>query len=308
MPSSLRPLGCAVGAALLLLNLSLLLLAAHCVHARRLVDTRLQPSPLKEPAVAVPSYEHSPAKMMLPPQIRVPSVADCGGTVRWPFIAVAMYSAAYTDKERRLAASCVRTGTCYSSSLVPPDTFGDATSDDVFRRRLIATKPLFILRTLEASPVPVAWMDVDLELMKYPSLFLPGAWVPPRDALLWNWRANETANLQSFGGRRLKMASGVAFFNRTAAARALLRGWAQAMAYEPNALSADDLTMDLLVNKDAWIDRASFGWLPVAYLRTLAQSLHAHVDPVIEHDAGRPPGLNGMGGTFPVLPPHAQPF
>jgi len=41
---------------------------------------------------------------------------------------------------------------------------GGATVDSRTRRlRLIASKPLFILRTLQASPLPVAWLDVDLE-------------------------------------------------------------------------------------------------------------------------------------------------
>lgn len=66
-------------------------------------------------------------------------------------------------------------------------------------------------------------------------------------------------------GRQLLCSSAVAYFNKSAAAEALLTAWAEAMAYNANA--ADDRTLDLLVNDDGWIDRAAFGWLPASYLR-----------------------------------------
>ena len=134
------------------------------------------------------------------------------------------------------------------------------------RRRLIASKPLFILTVLRKSPLPLVWLDVDLEFHAFPTLFTPKGWSDgrgPRDALFFNWLANASR----FKGRQLKMASGVAWFNKTAAAQALLTAWAESMAYERNLLAADDQMMDILVNNDGWIDRISFGWLPESYLR-----------------------------------------
>ena len=100
--------------------------------------------------------------------------------------------------------------------------------------------------------------------------------------LLWNWQGN----LSWFGGRRLKAASGVAYFNKTEAAERLLLAWAQAMAYPPNSDAPDDQALDLLVNNDGWIDRAAYGWLPAAYLRMSPH--HSAVAPVIDHDRGVP--------------------
>ena len=50
-------------------------------------------------------------------------------------------------------------------------------------------------------------------------------------------------------GRRLKMASGVAWFNKSEAAEELLTAWAEVMAHEDNARAPDDQAMDLLVNE-----------------------------------------------------------
>jgi hypothetical protein len=105
-----------------------------------------------------------------------------------------------------------------------------------------------------------------------------------------------------FEGRRLKMASGVAWFNKTAPAEALLLAWSEAMAYELNVAAPDDQVMDLLVNEDRWIDRAAFGWLPESYLRMMPR--HAHIVPVIDHDRGGPVSQKGRNSPIdPVLPP-----
>ena len=242
---------------------------------------------------------------------------------------------------RRLVASCEAIGVCCAPVAVPRAAFGGAAEGTpALRYRLIATKPLFIYEALRASRLPIAWcaptasahahrarrsrprapprrrrrarrrLDVDLEFHAYPSLFDGSAWGPSethdpglgRDVLLWNWQGN----LSWFGGRRLKAASGVAYFNKTEAAERLLLAWAQAMAYPPNSDAPDDQALDLLVNNDGWIDRAAYGWLPAAYLRMSPH--HSAVAPVIDHDRGAP--VSGRGRNSPkepVLPPHALP-
>jgi len=271
-------------------------------HANRRHALRVLAQPLPHNSTgAVPHYQHHAALMELPSSIRVPTPSDCSPwQSRIPFIAVSMHSVAYAEKQARLQASCEVVSVCCVSSFVPSDAFGTNSTVGVhfFRMRLIASKPLFILRTLETSSVPVVWMDIDLEFMQYPVLFEAHVWDPPRDVLLWNWQAN----VSFYHGRHLKMASGVAFFNVTEPAHALLLAWAETMAYEANLLSADDQALDLLVNGDGWIDRARFGWLPAAYLRMAAR--HPRVSPVIEHDRGKSPGSHGGGGSQPVLPPH----
>ncbi len=197
---------------------------------------------------------------------------------------------------------------CCNPALMPEGALEGVAGENkegsfALRHRLIATKPLFIYNVLRLSPLPIAWLDVDLEFHSFPTLFTPEGWADqpaPRDVLLWNWQAN----VSHFQGRRLKMASGVAWFNKTAQAEALLYAWAESMAYEPNVRAPDDQAMDLLVNDDGWIDRAAFGWLPESYLRMMPR--HRHIQPVIDHDRGAPVSGRGKNSPIvPVLPPHA---
>ena len=274
---------------------------------------------------AVPHYEHDPELMVLSPRISIPRREDCTYALPRPaaFLGVSMYTDAYAYKATYLRASCVATGVCCALSHVPNDAFGEdaaaaaqkqgAANDgklpNYFRHRLIASKPLFILSALRASTLPVAWMDVDLEFHQFPELFQPAApatWGTPRDVLLWNWQAN----VSMFKGGRLKMASGVAFFNKTKPAEALLTAWSEAMAFPPNSAAPDDQAMDELVNGDGWIARVAWGWLPAKYLRMV----HRHrdimptpADCVLNHDRDEFPG-RGNSPTKPVLPPRAQSF
>ena len=60
--------------------------------------------------------------------------------------------------------------------------------------------------------------------------------------------------------------------------------------------------LDTLLVEGGWLARASFGWLPAAYLRT-SPAYYRGVDPVIDHDHGNPPGLLKHSETRPRLPP-----
>ena len=44
------------------------------------------------------------------------------------------------------------------------------------RLQTIASKPSFILGELEATKLPVVFLDVDLEFHSFPKLFVPGSW------------------------------------------------------------------------------------------------------------------------------------
>ena len=109
-------------------------------------------------------------------------------------------------------------------------------------------------------------------------------------------------NVSHFNGRRLKTASGIAWFNKTESASQLLTAWAQSMAYDTNIAAPDDQALDLLVNDDGWIDRCAFGWLPASYLRMMPR--HRDVAPVLDHDRGAPVSGKGRNSPVePVLPP-----
>ena len=278
-----------------------------------------------------PTYEHDASLIDLPAAVRIPSIDDCDASLLEgaTFWAASLYTSGYTHKSERLKVSCDLWKVCCSTSLVPDGAYdGLPEGSHKLRHRLIASKPIFILRTLQASPLPLAWLDVDLEFHAFPTLFTPAGWDPQpvsavegsgeaasryvvprgglrsdghasRDVLLWNWQAN----VSHFNGRRLKTASGVMWFNKTDAAEALLTAWSEAMAYEPNAAAPDDQALDLLVNEDGWIDRCAFGWLPAAYLRMLPR--HKGIDPVLDHDRGVPVSGAGRNSPIrPILPPH----
>lgn len=273
------------------------------------------------PTNKAPHYEHLPAFMQLPSALKLPRLEDCAAELVEAalFWAASLYTSSYAAKAQRLVTSCEAWGVCCNPALMPDGALvgvqGENKEGSYARRhRLIATKPLFIYEVLRLSPLPLAWLDVDLEFHSFPTLFTPSAWanVPswdgrtpatanapaPRDVLLWNWQAP----VPFFEGRRLKMASGVAWFNKTAPAEALLLAWSEAMAYELNVAAPDDQVMDLLVNEDRWIDRVAFGWLPESYLRMMPR--HAHIVPVIDHDRGGPVSQKGRNSPVdPVLPP-----
>lgn len=274
--------------------------------ARGQVSLRTPQYRVAPPVSSTPHYVHNAAYMTLPKGVRVPLLEECApnlveGAAFW---AASMFTSGYAPKAKRLVASCEAWGICCGASLVPDGALLDDEREGSFRlrHRLIATKPLFILSTLLLSPLPLAWLDVDLEFHAFPTLFTRSGWLdhqsPPRDVLLWNWQANVSA----FNGRRLKMASGVAWFNKTEPAQLLLTAWAEAMAFEPNQNAPDDQTMDLLVNDDGWIDRCAFGWLPESYLRMMPR--HRDISPVIDHDRGAPVSGKGRNSPIePVLPP-----
>ncbi|KAL1524787.1 hypothetical protein AB1Y20_019668 [Prymnesium parvum] len=238
-------------------------------------------APIEAAAELGPRYEHDPQLLALPLGLQIPTLRRCAPPLRRhaSFWIAALYTDAYADAAAALEASAARLSLCFAAARAPP----------LPARRLLALKPLFMLHTLRASPLPLVYMDADLQLAAFPRLFLPHAWPSPRDVLIFNWQANVSR------GRRLKAASGVLFLNKSAPAEALLRAWAETMAHPNNSLSADDQALDLLVNDGGWRHRLAWGWLPQAYLR---MPRFARVEAVINH-----PGWPGRRRTGAARPP-----
>ena len=181
-----------------------------------------------------------------------------------------------------------------------PESFGPEAPEgsEEFRFQLIAMKPAFILSQMELSRLPVAWLDADMEFHQYPTLFSPGSWPGGgRDVALFNYWGNV-----SKGQVTPSLGSGVAFFNHTHRAQHVLTAWAEAMAYDSNSRAPDDQVLNELLDSGGWTQRASYGWLPVAYLRTVP-AFYRGVDPVIDHDHGSAPGLIEHSPTKPKMPP-----
>ena len=284
-----------------------------CVHVRLLKPAPYyalwRPGPLSPPfsdGDSLPHYEHED----MAGQLAFTRRASGGNVLMSPFcksklnqfVGVSMHSPKYEPKARRLINSCERVGVCCKTTTLPPDAFGPGAPEgsEAFRFRTIALKPAFILSQLKATQLPVVFMDVDLEMHKFPELFMPGSWPDgDRDVALFNYWGNETNITNRYTPNT---GSGVAFFNQTFKAKKLLVAWAEAMAYPANQKAPDDQVLDKLLVEGGWLKRASFGWLPAAYLRTVP-SYYKGVDPVIDHDHGNPPGLLKHSSAKPVLPP-----
>ncbi len=218
------------------------------------------------------------------------------------FTVVALFSPKYRFKAERLLRSCARVGVCCKATLLPPDAFGPGAPEgsEQFRFETIASKPSFIRDEMDATEGPVAFMDVDLEFHSFPQLFVPGSWPGGgRDVAIFNYWGNETdwehASVPTTG-------SGVVFFNQTGRARAVLTAWAEAMAWEENTRAPDDQVLDTLLHEGGWLGRASYGWLPSSYMRTMP-AYYRGVEPVIDHDHGSAPGLLKHSEAKPHLPP-----
>ena len=218
------------------------------------------------------------------------------------FVGVSLYSPKYEADATRLVRSCERVGVCCKAMQLSSDAFGPEAPEgsEAFRFQVISMKPSFIWEQIEATALPVVYLDTDLEFRTFPELFQRGSWPKyDRDVALFNFWANET-RLDTKD--RPQIGSAVAYFNTTRRARKVLEAWAQAMAYGPNQRAPDDQVLDTLLTEGGWLHRASYGWLPTGYLR-LMPSFYRGVDPVIEHDHGSPPGLLKHSEAKPKLPP-----
>ena len=243
------------------------------------------------------------------------------------FVGISLYSPKFEASAMRLVRSCERVGVCCKAMRLPGSVFGPTAPEgsEEFRFRVIAMKPAFILSQLQATALPVVYLDTDLEFHRYPDLFAPGSWPGyDRDVALFNFWGNET---RPDTKDRPHIGSAVAFFNTTHLAKKVLEAWAQAslesltlplpmidpprpppispgqaMAFGPNKKAPDDQVLDLLLTEGQWLGRASFGWLPSSYLR-LMPSFYRGVDPIIEHDHGSVPGLLKHSKRKPTMPP-----
>jgi hypothetical protein len=221
-----------------------------------------------------------------------------------PYVIGAMFSAAYSEKAKRLAASCERFALPYVIHEVPTvhRSISLRGSDD-----LAYTKPNFIRHLLATHRKPVLYLDADCEFVSEPDLIkdLIGSRC---DFSIHNGCAEECTDmyvplplrLQSdgpvirnrfyrYGGsfspysRTQLICSGlVQLWANTIAAHALLRRWHRAIAAFPGA--ADDACLNFVFNNLTtrswlpWLLRVA--WLPNSYARI---SWWIYVKPVINH-------------------------
>jgi hypothetical protein len=252
-----------------------------------------------------PGYRHDPAKLTLERRgiqlehMDVMMSRFCRSEENH-FVGVALYSPAFRDKAARLVRSCERNGVCCKAMELSASAFGAGAAEgsDEYRFAAISVKPAFILSQLEATSLPVVYLDADLEFHSFPKLFLPGSWPGyGRDVALFNFWGNESDPQTQ---RTPQIGSALAFFNATTRARHVLTAWAEAMAWAPNSRVPDDQVLSLLLSEGGWLKRASYGWLPSSYLR-LMPSFYRGVVPIVDHDHGSAPGKHSS--DKPRMPP-----
>ena len=125
-------------------------------------------APLKRlPAKPPPHYVHTPSFMRLPAQLKLPRLEDCDDALVRDalFWAASLYTKSYEAKAQRLVQSCEAWGVCCRPALMPDGALEGVKGSNregsyALRHRLIASKPMFILTVLQASPLPLAWLDV----------------------------------------------------------------------------------------------------------------------------------------------------
>ena len=286
--------------------------SASCVHASLLAPapyyalwiSGVQAPPYYEHERR-PGYKYDPSKLTLEKRgihlahMDVMMSRFCRSEMNH-FVGVALYSPTFRDKASRLVRSCERNAVCCKAMELSSDAFGAASPEgsNDYRFQAIAVKPSFILSQLDATELPVVYLDADLEFHRFPKLFLPGSWPGyTRDVALFNFWGNESdPEYQS----QPQIGSALAYFNATARAKYVLTVWAEAMAWSPNNRVPDDQVLSLLLSEGGWLKRASFGWLPSSYLH-LMPSFYRGVDPIVEHDHGSAPGKHST--DKPHLPP-----
>ena len=91
--------------------------------------------------------------------------------------------------------SCERVGICCKATQLPPNAFGPNAPEgsEDFRFETISLKPSFIRDELDATQLPVVFLDTDLEFQSFPHLFVPGSWPNGgRDVAIFNFWGNES--------------------------------------------------------------------------------------------------------------------
>jgi hypothetical protein len=225
----------------------------------------------------------------------------------------AMYTASYSEKAARFAASCEKFALPYVLHEVPTvhRSISARGSDN-----LSFTKANFIHHLLTSHRKPILYMDADCEVLSEPVLI--GELVKARcDFAIYNWFADEYVDafipieLKSdpdgppIGNRYYRFSHGmdvytttqlrcsglVQLYRNSRAALAMLGRWHGVVATFPGC--ADDECLDFAVNnlrRSSWLSwflRTS--WLPKSYARYL---WWIHTEPVINHPDRPQPVMN----------------
>jgi len=238
------------------------------------------------------------------------SLRTVSGGEEGSYVIGAMFTAAYSDKAERLAASCERFSLPYVLHEVPAvhSSISHLGTDD-----LSYTKANFVRHLLATHRKPVLYLDADCEFVARPDLIdelvrsgcdfaihngCAEECTDRFDPVAVRLRADEppirnrfyrcSGYLGFYSTSQLMCCGCVQFYANSFAARTLLSRWHRTIAAFPHR--GDDPCLDFVFNnltrRDwlSWLLRVQ--WLPKAYARI---SWWIYVRPVINH-ADRPSG------------------
>lgn len=129
-------------------------------------------------------------------------------------------------------------------------------------------KPRFIKHCLQKWKRPIVYIDCDMRILKYPTLFDNTS---NNDFMAINWRNNGT----------FETSGGVFYFNNTVPAKQLLGLWIKQLEHERG--KADDRVLAMVVAKHRVTDWCKCAWLPKTYLHFPAYSSASKKSVVISH-------------------------
>ena len=226
------------------------------------------------------------------------------------YVIGAMFTAPYSNKAERLAASCEKFGLPYAIHEVPTvhRSISYRGTDD-----LCYTKANFIRHLLAVHKKPVLYLDADCEFVSQPDLIddlmrsgcdfaihngCAEEYTDRYEPIQLSLRADEppirnrfyrcTGYLGLYSNSQLMCCGLVQFYANTIAARALLSRWHRTIAAFPGR--ADDPCLDFVFNnltRREWLSwLLKVRWLPKSYARI---SWWIYAKPVINH-ADRPGG------------------
>lgn len=243
-----------------------------------------------------------------------------GGAKDGSYVIGAMFTASYTEKAERLAASCDKFGLTYVLHEVPTvhRSISAQGTDD-----LAYTKPNFIRHMLATHKRPVLYLDADCEFVSEPAL-IDQLVSSGCDFAIYNWYADEytdrfipvelnlcaheppirnrfyrfAGSVDWYTNSQLGCSGLVQFYRNSNAARALLSKWHRTIATFPGC--ADDEALTFAFNnltRRSWLYwLLKVRWLPKSYARI---PYWIYCKPVINHPDPYIPGQSS--GSFSAI-------
>lgn len=161
----------------------------------------------------------------------------------------------------------------------------------------ISFKPEFVKRCLLNYRQPVCWLDVDTEIIQYPSLLMDKDsntinlqiynWFSETDNHVMSKPKDIISRIVNFFKNdknyenKLLSSSGVFSLNYSKESIELLDDWIKEMKRNPNRV--DDQVLDQVFNNGDYINKLKYRWFPKSYNRMVWYPDWLNTKPIINH-------------------------